>query len=48
MAPIFHKEIYHNEPQQVIEKFKVEATPSKIETQSNGYLLVRQFDWSEK
>ena len=35
-------------PKQVIEKFKVEATPSKIETQSNGYLLVRQFDWSEK
>ena len=35
-------------PKQLIDKFKVEATPSKITNQNNGYVLVQQFNWSDK
>lgn len=35
-------------PKQAIDKFKLQATPSKVQTQTNGFLLIQQFDWSKK
>lgn len=35
-------------PEQVIKKFKVKATPSLIETRSDGLLQVQQLKWDDK
>ena len=35
-------------PEQVINKFKVKATPTIIETRSDGLLQVQQFKWDDK